>query len=506
MNSLFDKVLVIGWDGATWDIINPLLKRNKMPTLKKIIKSSFSSTLLSTIPPMSAPAWVSFMTGVKPEKHGIVNFFVFDKRSRRVHFKNALDIPYPTLWEHLSFFDVFSIVINVPLTFPPRPFKGLLITDLLTTPRWPTTYPPNIHFPQLIELGRNIKELYGYWTCKDKHYINALEDIAWRIADVSMKLLKSFKWRLSAIVFLESDRIQHYFYHDTMAIEKIYSVYDDILSRFLGILGEDDCLLIISDHGFGEIKKVFFTNQLLYDLGLLKFKMRPEKLLPPLLILSAIYKIAPKVVLRKFLQSFLRKTRGSILKHIIEIPRDVDFNMTKALALGRGEVYVLESDPHIRVSLIKYIQRALASLKDDNTKVIEDIHILSIEKHQMPDIIFEPNEGYATCTSHLSITGKMISSPLGDFSGVHRRRGIFLAFNPNRIRAMRRCDIRLNIVDIFPTICSMLKKPIPLFIDGTPQIRLFKSTITPKYMSVRGSLMELIRIKQKLFHFYKNSA
>ena len=69
------RVLVIGWDGATWDVVRPLVQQGRMPNIAGIIERGASGVLRSTLHPLSPQAWASFETGVNPGKHGIYDWF-----------------------------------------------------------------------------------------------------------------------------------------------------------------------------------------------------------------------------------------------------------------------------------------------------------------------------------------------------------------------------------------------------------------------------------------------
>ena len=68
------RVLVVGLDGATWDVIFPLLQEGKLPNLKYLIDGGMWGYLNSTNPPMTLPSWSSMLTGCNPGKHGIFDF------------------------------------------------------------------------------------------------------------------------------------------------------------------------------------------------------------------------------------------------------------------------------------------------------------------------------------------------------------------------------------------------------------------------------------------------
>jgi len=72
------RLLVIGLDGATFDIIKPLIAQGRQPALSRLVAEGASGPLRSTIPPVSAPAWSTFMTGLNPGKHGIFQWRAYD--------------------------------------------------------------------------------------------------------------------------------------------------------------------------------------------------------------------------------------------------------------------------------------------------------------------------------------------------------------------------------------------------------------------------------------------
>ena len=56
------KVLVIGLDGATWDLIKPWAEERKLPNIKQLMYEGVWEVLESTIPSNTGPAWTSLTT------------------------------------------------------------------------------------------------------------------------------------------------------------------------------------------------------------------------------------------------------------------------------------------------------------------------------------------------------------------------------------------------------------------------------------------------------------
>jgi predicted AlkP superfamily phosphohydrolase/phosphomutase len=73
-----NKVLVIALDGGTFEVLRPLIEKNKLPTIKSILENGVNGQLRSILPPITPVAWSSFMTGKNPAKHRIFSFFVKD--------------------------------------------------------------------------------------------------------------------------------------------------------------------------------------------------------------------------------------------------------------------------------------------------------------------------------------------------------------------------------------------------------------------------------------------
>ena len=121
------KVLFIGLDGATFDVLDPLIDQGLMPRLKRFIDEGVRGLLETTIPPITPTAWVSWMTGKNPGKHGIFEFLL-----RREGSGELPDMPVSSrsrdglpFWDVLGQMGKQAIVTNVPCTYPPGVVNGV---------------------------------------------------------------------------------------------------------------------------------------------------------------------------------------------------------------------------------------------------------------------------------------------------------------------------------------------------------------------------------------------
>ncbi len=110
------KCMVLGLDGATWDVLFPLVNNGEMPALKKLLENGCHGILESTIPPYTGTAWASYATGVNPGKHGIFDFVKFRENSYDLKVVSTRDLKRETYYELLSKSGLKSIIINLPIS------------------------------------------------------------------------------------------------------------------------------------------------------------------------------------------------------------------------------------------------------------------------------------------------------------------------------------------------------------------------------------------------------
>ena len=129
MNS---RLLILGLDGGTFDILLPWMQKGFLPNLGKIYDEGVSGPLRTILPPITAPAWTSFYTGKNPGKHGIFEFFIKRENSYQEVAVNSTFCKSKTLWDYLAEENKKVAVLNVPMTYPPQKVNGIMICDFLS--------------------------------------------------------------------------------------------------------------------------------------------------------------------------------------------------------------------------------------------------------------------------------------------------------------------------------------------------------------------------------------
>src|SRR2546426_11058036 len=118
------RVVLIGWDGADWRILDPLLERDNLPNLQTLIDRGQRAILRSTIPTHSWSAWPSFLTGVDPADHGVYDILETVPGTHKQYPVTYRSIKERTFVEDLSAAGRTGVYADVPLMFPPPAIGG----------------------------------------------------------------------------------------------------------------------------------------------------------------------------------------------------------------------------------------------------------------------------------------------------------------------------------------------------------------------------------------------
>ena len=287
-----EKLLLIGIDGATFDVIDPLLKAGKLPHLSRIIQKGCRATLNSLLIPTSPLSWSSIVTGKNAGKHRIFHFTEKIPGHYSIRFMNAGMRHGQAVWKILSRHGKRVIVVNVPITYPPDQVSGYMVSGF-DAPDEKSNY---THPPQLAE---DIKKWIGPYTIdlrlrssvtkgKRAQVLQDARKMEEKKAALTCKLMKKDNWDFLMIVFNICDRIQHWFwqYMDTNhqnytaeeaeiygdAIFQSYQTADMLIGRLLDEAPESSRVMVISDHGFGPAtNKAFYINHWLDKNGFLSY-------------------------------------------------------------------------------------------------------------------------------------------------------------------------------------------------------------------------------------------
>jgi len=433
------KVVVIGPDGTPLSLISSLIAEGELPNFARIFEGGSVRPMTSAIPAVSSVAWSCFMTGKNPGKHGIYGFLDRNPNSYDTYIPNSNVMRSETLWEILSRHGKRVVVMNVPVTYPPRRVNGILVAGFLSPRLEKATYPASV--------GEQLKSM-GYrldvdpWQArenKDKF----LEDLYYTLdkrQEAMFHFMETEEWDFFMLQIMETDRLHHFLWEHwekgdekyAPAFLKLYHKIDGLLGRLYERLTEDTTLVVLSDHGFCTMKNEVFINRWLQDNGWLNFTKDPPDSLRDIHPDSKAYSMDPG---RIFVNLRGRQPQGSV---------------------DAGREYE---------ALRKELTDALSELREPESgePMIERVYkreeIYSGECYpQAPDLVAMPCRGYDLKGS----IKKAVLTEKGVINGAHTYDDAMIYIQGQDIKKQE-----VAIVDVMPTILRLMDVPIPRDVDGS---------------------------------------
>jgi len=508
------KLLLIGLDGATWNLIKPWAEEGKLPTFKKLMENGVWGELESTFPPWTSPAWESLSTGKNPASLGIGMFLI--KKNGEYIPSSEIFRNIPKFWDLLAENGFKICVANVPPIDEPYKTNGIIVVGVLYKDEKKLTYPES--------LMKELNEVCGKYEVdivksdgKKLTYVPPKEKIFEECEKLLENHHKAFsyllftkEWDFAFIVFVTPDRLQHKLWENKEKMLKHFQKIDSKLSELLKI---NSNIIIISDHGFGKNEISFRINEWLIKEGYLKVKGPQQFGLVKVLRFFKVLKLLEKIF-RRLPSGFRGKITSRIVKHIFEV--DIDWSKTMAFSYGgMGDIFInlKERYSHGIVDLSEYetlreeIIKKLSQVKLPNGKKPkisifkkEEIYNNSVPEDSLPDIIILPeDDGFHSFSPSIGY-GEIVSFSVNE-TGNHRLNGIFLAYGPD-IKSTGKQIKGVKIYDIAPTILHMFGVPIPKDVDGKVLLEIFKEESEifkrkPRYVSeserVKVSVSEAIK-------------
>lgn len=494
------RVLVIGIDGGTFDLIGPWAAEGYLPNLNRLMQEGSYGPLESTMPPVTSPAWPSFATGKNPGKHGVFDFI--QPTGGQYDLVNSTSIKARTLWEILSAGGRRVGVINVPVTYPPRPVNGFLIGGMLSPQSGQFTYPAN-----LLDRYRNelppyrINPLVQYKSGNEEAFLDDLLDLVERGGQYSLRLMADHPWDFMMTHFQATDVLQHALWrlvdpthprHDAAAAARfvprmraVMERIDDFIGRFIEQAGDDVNVIVMSDHGFGPLLWTVNVNLLLLDAGLLHLKRTALTRLRVALFRAgltpaSVWHWIERIGLQNYVWMVSKSTRNKVVSKFLSFD-DVDWSRTLAYSIGHvGQIYVnlkgrepggIVEPGEEQEAVKRRVCEALQTLRHPETghplveRIIDGREAAhGPYAHRGPDlhVVFD---GYRAIAFPLFATdGRLVTTQIRGDSGSHRLHGILIAHGP-AIRRGQHVE-GASILDLAPTILHISGLPVPEDMDG----------------------------------------
>ena len=459
------RVIVIGLDGATWELIQPWIDQGDLPTLADIQSRGAWGELQSVVPYLSPSAWTTAITGVNPGKHGIFDFQRRLPNQSIIVNETAKNRRAQPIWKALSANGKRVLIMNVPMTDPPDEVNGLMIAGFPHMDEEGYTHPFELaeriqpydldDMQMKLEAGDEDSLLNVYYTSMEQR------------KRITLDWLTNEPFDLMWVVFTATDRIQHTFWmfsdpqnphYDPEraarygnAMHDFWVEVDQTLQEILAAVGPENYVMMLSDHGFGPLRQ---------DL---------------------------------LVQEYLRRGDGPLDENEVGSIYCLDKGDASRLYITRrGRDPQAPWSPEEALAIRERLVRELETARDPVTgdRLVEavwtsDELFVGTYAELGPDVVALPSVGnFMVYGDTEAEGGEPYVRPHGPLlSGWHEMNGIYTLTGPD-IRPGRRDreEGRLySLIDIVPTVLYLLGEPVPMGLDG----RVMESVILPERLERR---------------------
>jgi predicted AlkP superfamily phosphohydrolase/phosphomutase len=483
------KTIVIGLDGASFDLIAPWLRAGKLPNLQRLIDNGVKGRLKSCLPPTTSPSWKCYSTGKNPGKLGIFWWENIDFENRRIYIPTAR-ARTAELWDYLSENGMKAGVINMPLTYPPKQIKGFMIAGGPDAPDRRFTYPSELESRLRNEFGYAVHpSVRSNWWRSGKAIKEVFPVIENRFK-VARTLAKEYELDFLHLTIFYINSLHHDLWNDEI-VQQAWELLDRNIGALIADF-EQSNVIIMSDHGTNEINQVFYINTWLEKQGYLRASGRlwfPRLLYRLGLNEEKLFSMAQKLHLSGIARRVVpKRLRANIPSAIgtMELEQKEDkiiWGKSRAMASGQGPLYLASNSSGLREELIN----KLAKLTNPLTGLKVAHHVYKREDiyqgeflPEAPDIIIDQSPH-----THIrgSIGNKNVFEQPQRWRAENTTAGIFIASGPDFQQGIEVEDI--SILDLTPTILHQMGFSIPTDMDGRVLSEIFIKGSDPANRTIR---------------------
>jgi len=476
------RFLVLGLDGGTFDLLDPLFEAGELPFLRSLVHRGVRAPLRSVYPAKTIPAWFSFATGKDPGELGIFGFTEPDGAPGRSRTVRSFR-PAEAIWDRLSRLGIKVGVVNFPITAG-YPLHGFILPGMFSETS--ATYPKALRAEVNDDLGGEYPgELPLFRESERDAWVARATSAVEHRGKVAATLAGRHRPEFLFALFRETDRLEHQLWQELS--RPVDQVPADLLDFWRAVDracreidtafrggGDRAVTLVISDHGHGPIQSDFLTNRWLEEEKLLVFRrgndLARRRLISRLTLRTQQLPLAGAITRR--IADFLRDARHASLADLLSgdasferAAERIDWERTVAFSYPVPEGIYLnpfnpELTPERRAEVLGQIRARLEQFPDAHIEV------------------FQPEELYrgrnlGTAPALLIRVDGMRTEPRMDFgyphslikdrprffygTGTHRMDGILIAagdgVRPGQL------DGTPNLLDIAPTVLEGMGLP-----------------------------------------------
>lgn len=511
-------IAIIGLDGATWDLAGPFLEAGDMPALAALVRRGAGGVLRSTTPPVTFPAWSSFMTGTNPGKHGIFDFTRRVPGTYEVAFVGSRDRRVPTMWKLLSDAGRRVAVLGVPTTYPPEPINGIMVggfdSPVATGIDGSFVHPREFYAEMTQAVGPYAITDFQELTIGPGWHADALPKMLAAVdrkRDLARYVLAREPWDCFMVLFGEADTASHHFWMFAdpasprfdpdgarqfgSALRDVYRRLDAALGAILADLPADATVLIASDHGFGGAgTTVLHLNRWLADHGWLRFRAGRREI--GARVARGVRRAALALLPRGVQERLVRRAGRGLARRLESWSRFAAIDMAETRAFSEELNYapsiwlnVRGRDPRGSVEPGAAYDAAVAALTSEllawrhpttGQPIVRRVHrrddlYEGPAAAEAPDLVLELalDAGYSfpclpTVPAETRSVRRLerrehVAGKGGGMNGSHRAEGLWVLAGPD---VSPTAHTEAAIVDVAPSVLHLAGLPVPAWMDG----------------------------------------
>ena len=480
------RVLVVGWDGASWDALDPLLGAGRLPHLQALIARGWRTALRSTVPAVTPAAWTAMATGCDPGTTGVLGFRHLDLARPGGYspvLAGSADLRGRTLFEYAAQQGVGVASLAWPMTWPPFALQdGVLLSgwprpetrEAPVAPAalaaelgpWATTARPSD--PELTDAGQ-------------RDPVAAATERDGRTHRAALHVLATRRDQLITVVYQGTDHLAHRFWGQP-ELDRYLVRVDAWLGELIDAAGPSTGVLLVSDHGFGPAPTTtVHLGRALEQAALLTVRPGRSR--------GGVARAARDRVSTRSRKALRDRLPGALRRWAWERAQGLDRVDRSATAVvrvplygpweglvvqvrgrQRGGVVAPEDWDGVRARAIA----ALCAIEDENGALVvrcqrrEEVWT-GPRVADLPDLVVELR---ADCVGGAGLGPGPLCTPrrVAPGEGSHRRQGVAVGGGPGF--ASRALPPDLEPIDVLPTALGPLGIPTPLRVQGRPRADL----------------------------------
>jgi len=477
------KIVVIGLDSASWNVLMPLIEAGNLPTIGRLVANGVRGKLRSSVPPITFPAWKCYSTGKNPGKLGVYSFTRLDKEKRDLVFHTGADFKEKEIWDYLGHHGLRSCVINMPSTYPPKTINGIMISGMPIFSSRSYASPREI-MKDLNRIGYKVEAVNYPSTRNDKQEHKHHRDLISSRFEIAKIIRDKYDIDFWQVTVFYIDKIQHIYFNNERILKDYWQLIDTKIGDFLEGFGRDANVFLMSDHGATAIKNTLYLNEFLLREGYLRLRTGSdkEKMGAATVAIGAFRFVRGNSYLYPFFQRIRRIAPKAIRNLITSISRQeakssalsiIDWEQSDFFSIGptSGLIYRLNGQPERMQELRALLEQLHDPITGDRVAdVFARDEVYTGPMKNAPDMIVVPRS--STLISAMIRDKPEVWGPApNNWEGMHEQEGMLLASGP---------DIRqgeeltgASLLDIAPTILHLFGVPIPRDMDGRVLSEIF---------------------------------